>query len=322
MKICDSVSNARVDGQMGSILHLTSRRSANLSSRQVIGRSRKSDLVIASRRVSAEHAIMAWSGVNWVVRDLGSTNGTFVDGKPLLVGEKVHLRRNSLLAFGDSEDAWRLVSDSPPLPVVIDVATGLAVESEGPILGIPSAQDPSLMVYWANHGWMVEQDGNLHSLLETIRVTVSGRMFEIQFPEALDRTIAEEDQPPNRDEPLSGFRFTFRRDGGGGIGMDAEGRSGPLSLRPRAHHVTMLHLAQRRMNDIVSGVEPMEAGWMPFDQTAQHLGVDPKTLNVHIYRVREELAHHGVCGASAVVERRPQTRELRFGSNAVTIFDA
>jgi hypothetical protein len=289
--------------------------------RQVVGRSRKSDLRIPNRRVSAEHAILAWSGFEWVLRDLGSTNGTYVDGRRLAVGDRIRLRRNSLVAFGDVEDAWRLVSDSPPLPRIVDLSTGEAVRQGGPILGIPSAEEPAITIYWSKSGWVYEEDGRVEALVEDTKVEVDGMLYEIQFPEDLAGTIADTDMDFNESEPLEGFRFIFYGDGQGGVGMDAEGRAGRLQLRPRAHHFTMLTLARKRLEGEREGLDVADAGWLPFDLTAHRLGIDPKTLNVHIHRARQELARHGVVGAAAVVERRSVTRELRFGSSAVTLID-
>ena len=66
---------------MGTLLHLPSRRTYVARVRQLVGRSRNSDLRIPNRRVSAEHAILAWSGYEWLLRDLGSTNGTYVNNE-------------------------------------------------------------------------------------------------------------------------------------------------------------------------------------------------------------------------------------------------
>jgi pSer/pThr/pTyr-binding forkhead associated (FHA) protein len=45
-----------------------------------IGRSPDSDLQMADIRVSRNHAVVEFDGANWVIRDLGSANGTYVDG--------------------------------------------------------------------------------------------------------------------------------------------------------------------------------------------------------------------------------------------------
>jgi EAL domain-containing protein (putative c-di-GMP-specific phosphodiesterase class I) len=47
----------------------------------VIGRSRTADLTIYSHKVSKEHALISQRPGGFLVRDLGSTNGTFVNGK-------------------------------------------------------------------------------------------------------------------------------------------------------------------------------------------------------------------------------------------------
>ena len=145
--------------------------------------------------------------------------------------------------------------------------------------------------------------------------------YQIQFPEELAGTIADTDLDFSDSEPLEGFRFIFYGDGQGGVGMDAEGRAGRLKLRPRAHHASMLVLARERLEAERNGVGSADSGWLPFDLTAHRLGIDPKTLNVHIHRARQELARHGVVGATSVVERRSVTREVRFGSSSVTLID-
>ncbi len=306
---------------MGTLLHLPSRRTHTVAVRQVVGRSRKSDLRIPNRRVSAEHAILAWSGSGWVLRDLGSTNGTYVNGKRLSVGERIRIRRNTLVAFGDVEDSWRLVSDSPPLPSIINVATGERVVQDGPMLGIPSAEDPEMTVYWSKAGWIIETAGEVRPLLQDTRIAVGDAEFQIQFPEELAGTLVDTELADDDGEPLDGFRFIFASDGQGSVGMDAEGRTGRLKLRPRAHHATLLLLAKERETAIHAGLDTGQAGWVDFDETAARLAIDPKTLNVHIHRARQELARHGVCGASSIVERRATTRELRFGGVAITIVD-
>lgn len=52
----------------------------------VIGRSRRCALSVSSRSASRCHAEVAFDGTGYVVRDLGSTNGTFVNGR-LVEGE-------------------------------------------------------------------------------------------------------------------------------------------------------------------------------------------------------------------------------------------
>lgn len=53
------------------------------SSRVIIGRAPMCDLQINDRRVSRRHAEIRWTSNGYTVRDLGSTNGTLLNGCPL-----------------------------------------------------------------------------------------------------------------------------------------------------------------------------------------------------------------------------------------------
>ncbi|HPG26954.1 MAG: FHA domain-containing protein [Spirochaetaceae bacterium] len=48
--------------------------------RIVIGRGRKADLVLAEATISRAHAALGFDGEGFFVEDLGSTNGTLVNG--------------------------------------------------------------------------------------------------------------------------------------------------------------------------------------------------------------------------------------------------
>lgn len=46
-----------------------------------LGREENNDIVLNDNFVSGEHARLLWNGRGWVLQDLGSTNGTLVNGK-------------------------------------------------------------------------------------------------------------------------------------------------------------------------------------------------------------------------------------------------
>jgi pSer/pThr/pTyr-binding forkhead associated (FHA) protein len=48
--------------------------------RLVIGRGRKADLALAEATISRAHAAVGFDGASFYVEDLGSTNGTMVNG--------------------------------------------------------------------------------------------------------------------------------------------------------------------------------------------------------------------------------------------------
>jgi EAL domain-containing protein (putative c-di-GMP-specific phosphodiesterase class I) len=66
----------------------------------VIGRSETADLQVGSSRVSREHAVLVHEEREYRVRDLGSTNGTFVNGQRI---EEAVLHHGDLLVIANVE---------------------------------------------------------------------------------------------------------------------------------------------------------------------------------------------------------------------------
>ena len=65
----------------------------------VVGRSPNADIVIGAGYVSARHARFTLMGTNLFVEDLGSTNGTMVNGQPIT--SPVSLNNNDVVNVGD-----------------------------------------------------------------------------------------------------------------------------------------------------------------------------------------------------------------------------
>ena len=63
-----------------------------------VGRRADSTIPINEPFVSAEHAELAFDSGRWWLRDLGSTNGTFVNGNPVTVATGV--RPGDIVQFG------------------------------------------------------------------------------------------------------------------------------------------------------------------------------------------------------------------------------
>lgn len=79
----------------------------------LIGRE-KADIEIDDDKVSRKHAEIGLYGPEaYVLRDLASTNGTFVNGRR--VGEKVKLRHWDLIRIGDTLLRFAQVDESIPV---------------------------------------------------------------------------------------------------------------------------------------------------------------------------------------------------------------
>jgi len=68
----------------------------------VIGRGKDSDVVLLEADVSRQHARLQRGAQGWTVVDLGTTNGTFVNGKRLPAQEPYLLRTGDRITVGSS----------------------------------------------------------------------------------------------------------------------------------------------------------------------------------------------------------------------------
>jgi hypothetical protein len=72
--------------------------------RQVIGRLKACDVCVQDKNASREHPALEREGSGWVVVDLGSTNGTYVNGERI---ERFRLRDHDVITIGVSELEYR-----------------------------------------------------------------------------------------------------------------------------------------------------------------------------------------------------------------------
>jgi hypothetical protein len=72
-----------------------------------IGRDGTNDVILNDTFVSAEHAKLSWNGRGWVLEDLGSTNGTRINGKTV--------RRAASVKPGDTVEFGRVKLKLVPL---------------------------------------------------------------------------------------------------------------------------------------------------------------------------------------------------------------
>ena len=91
-----------------------------------IGRAVESDIVITSRRVSREHSRVERQGRHVTLVDLGSTNGTFLNGERVLA--PVRLRDGDSVSVGDVvlvfHDPESTFLETPFPELEVDVAAG------------------------------------------------------------------------------------------------------------------------------------------------------------------------------------------------------
>ena len=75
----------------------------------IVGRSPDCDVVVDDPAVSQKHAAILWDGRAGLLRELGSQNGTFVNG--IRMGSRAVLRTGDDLSFGESHFIFLLSSE-------------------------------------------------------------------------------------------------------------------------------------------------------------------------------------------------------------------
>ena len=74
-----------------------------------LGRAANNDLVLTDSRISKFHVyFQRQAGGRWCVVEAGSTNGTAVEGLPLVPGERIELEPGTALRLADAMDAFFL----------------------------------------------------------------------------------------------------------------------------------------------------------------------------------------------------------------------
>ncbi|MGI9144992.1 MAG: FhaA domain-containing protein [Chloroflexota bacterium] len=79
-----------------------------------VGRGADNDLVLSNQRVSRYHAQVRWVESSWLVYDLDSTNGTWVDEQRVLPSRPNQLTHGAVVRFGDHELSARSEHDLAP----------------------------------------------------------------------------------------------------------------------------------------------------------------------------------------------------------------
>ncbi|WP_370110039.1 FHA domain-containing protein [Streptacidiphilus sp. MAP12-33] len=79
-----------------------------------VGRNPQCDFTISDARVSWQHATIAFAGNAWLFQDLGSTNGTFQDGRRTT---QAYLGDGSVILLGNAENGPRLAFSGLPSAV-------------------------------------------------------------------------------------------------------------------------------------------------------------------------------------------------------------
>ncbi len=274
-------------------------------SRIRIGRASDAHLSLDTACVSLEHALVRWGDGAWEVRDLGSRNGTFVNGRGIVAGETVEIDVGTRLAFGEIEEAWDVVEADAPT-VYAERDDGEAAAGKDGLLVLPSVERPELSIYEGAAGWCIEgDDGDAEAIEDGDTVVAGGERWTVHLPEVMEGTPAFQASPTI---DTINVRFAVSQDEER-VQVDIVHRGRVTALEPAWHGYVLLTLARVRAEEQDRPVE--ERGWVKRDRLSKMLRMDSNGLNVAIHKAREQLLSAGVLGGAGIVEVKRGAR--RFG---------
>lgn len=273
-----------------------------------LGRDLSNQLVLSDPQISGHHAVVEERGPGVVVRDLSSTNGTFVAGEKvtgsaslghgdvLRLGENVHLR-------------VRLVDDDAGGALVLrDEAAGTVhpIHSERFVLGtamdahVRLMEGPERAATLITHAdgevWLGTDDGE--RLLEPgERFEVSGTAFVVELaPEDLHTAATQ--------QPLQQARYpyelTVTLDGAAGSLALLVGPEGRFEWHSESRVALLYVLARQLASDRAAHTLPPLAGWCHDEDVMvgvwgrEGLSGAASKYSVLLHRVRKDIESAGL----------------------------
>lgn len=277
-----------------------------VSARLVVGRSPACSLRLDKRYVSGEHATLVWTGWVWEVRDLGSRNGTFIDGNRIEPGNPVQVATGSRIAFGDLDEAYELIDAEPPTAIATDLESSNVVAAKDGMIVLPGESAPELSVFQDALGiWVAEgTEGERKSIADQAVVQAGGRSWRLQLPFVNEGTPLV-DTRPTLDAISIVFSVPANEET---VTMTIVHRGVQTALEPREHGYVLLTLARARIED--ASLPPENRGWRERDKLLRMLRMDANALNVAIHRARQQLLAAGIDGGAGIVEVQRGLRRL------------
>lgn len=299
---------------MGILEDVATKQRITLGPRCLLGRHPGCDVSRADPRLSGEHAVVRWVDQRWEVRDLGSRNGTFLDGRRLGPGERAEMRPGAVILLGGPSQAFALVDPSPPSPGARHTGTGAVRTAADQVLVLPDEERPLVTVFEDHTGrWVAEREDGTMAVRDREILVVDGEPWILELPSGIRATWEASAGPTletvsvrvavSRDEEH--VEVTFLHD------------AGAIALPARSHHYLLLTLARAWLADSPAAGE--DRGWIDREELCRMLGVDALKLNVDVCRVRKQVGEAGVIGAAGIVQRRATTGQLRIGARKVEV---
>jgi hypothetical protein len=294
---------------VGTVRELETGRLVTLDAHTVVGRAPHCAIRLADPLVSGDHASLKWAKTQWMVRDLGSTNGTWLNGSQIPKGQDVALDGGSELCFGSQTPRLLLVDALAPEPVVTPLLGGPPCTLQEGVISIPSVQRPGASIFQGADGtWTLEAGERVVEIAPGAVFDALGTSWRFSCPTQWQPTT-----PLHSMRLLAGssLHLVVTRDEERAKLTVDTGRE-LVTLGESSIYYLLVTLARIRLQD--HGRRPAaESGWVHREQLVRMLQCDPSLLNVWVCRIRSKLSVAGFVDYASIIERRDGAGYMRLG---------
>jgi hypothetical protein len=284
----------------------------------LVGRAPDAALRLDHTSVSWRHASLRWTGRGWELQDLGSLNGTFLNGNRVDPGARALLRVGARLRFGDGDCAWLVVDLDPPEAAATALDDGTRITPLDGLIVLPNPDEPELSLYrQADGAWIAEGPDRVWAPERDEIVVAGNRRFRFEPGAAVHATSTS---LSNRVTPATlALEFLVSRNEEQ-VDLSIVHGGQRSALKPRAHTYLLLTLARLRVQDQATPELPATShGWVEQSRLLRMLATNLSQLTLDIYRARRQFSDAGVVDSAQLVERRTSSRELRIGVEQLSV---
>lgn len=168
--------------RMATLVQAQTGQRVQLKVRNLVGRSSKCELHLPNPNISAEHALLWWDGECWWVRDLGSRNGTTVDGVALDGEAPMRLELGMTIVFAQ-QLGWSVESITPPHSRGIPLPSELPASGPHQAAPLPQLAAPVTAPHTSASSSRASEPDHLRRLqVSNVRVIENpGGCFDVMF---------------------------------------------------------------------------------------------------------------------------------------------
>jgi len=262
-------------------------------------------LRLQSRRCSSEHASLGWHSGRWVLRDLGSSNGTTVDGRALSSRDRFVLSAGQQLRFGGDGDVWTVNDVEPPEPCAVLLGAQRYCWGHETLLVLPSSDAPEASVFMQGTEWQIDNGDEILRPESGDLLPLQSGWWRLFLPEL---SSCQSNATTSNSLDMALLELTFLVNAERVLLRVAQG-SAEVQLPCRAALQTLLALARLRMH---SKVPEPDAGWVSTAELAEMRDSSQEKVNVDIHRLRKLFQDVGIQNAAHIIER-DDAKRLRIG---------